>query len=358
MPSLPTSPSVSSAEQPTSSRFSTLTRRLSRNGSASSRSSLKQRQSQTQLGDLPTVEMQLLPSLRDTIDKMTNTSRMSAQYDEGYFMTTPRPQDRYITGRRSSLFNLRVQDAPKQTAVHALVFTDLVLLVSSLQDDAWRLIDEIGISRILGITEDRAGGSISLDLLPIDPDDLSTGAIPDSAPVTSVTLTIPHSNSSGTRLEPSTISDIRMKWASAFQQCSQHTLRALSFPFHSGKYLAQGPHANLALDSRQSVMAILASGLPLPKSPSTQLDDTMRGRGGDSVQQEREERGWWALRFQRVLHEMQRGEFTAPSLPRLVLGPSTSTSDIVRKRPGVSRPRPLKLASLSSSESLSLKDTI
>jgi hypothetical protein len=62
-------------------------------------------------------------------------------------------------------------------------------------------------------------------------------------------------------------------------------------------------------------MEILNTGLPLPKSPSLQLNNNARltlarrvnsvGAGGD-VDKEREERGWWTLRFQQVLREMQR----------------------------------------------------
>lgn len=56
-------------------------------------------------------------------------------------------------------------------------------------------------------------------------------------------------------------------------------------------------------------MDILNTGLPLPKSPSVQLKDNDRlgARDGPSdADREREERGWWTLRFQQVLREMQR----------------------------------------------------
>ena len=63
-------------------------------------------------------------------------------------------------------------------------------------------------------------------------------------------------------------------------------------------------------------MDILNTGLPLPKSPSLQLRDNQRlridvsknteGRDGSDADREREERGWWTLRFQQVLREMQR----------------------------------------------------
>lgn len=62
-------------------------------------------------------------------------------------------------------------------------------------------------------------------------------------------------------------------------------------------------------DTQQSVMAILNTGLPLPKSPSIQAMDSARVGTADistDMDKEREERGWWALRFQQVLREMQR----------------------------------------------------
>ncbi|EKM51245.1 uncharacterized protein PHACADRAFT_263285 [Phanerochaete carnosa HHB-10118-sp] len=63
-------------------------------------------------------------------------------------------------------------------------------------------------------------------------------------------------------------------------------------------------------------MDILHTGLPLPKSPSLQMRDNQRlgidvnestgGKGGNDADREREERGWWTLRFQQVLREVQR----------------------------------------------------
>ena len=43
------------------------------------------------------------------------------------------------------------------------------------------------------------------------------------------------------------------------------------------------------------------------------------GKGGDTVQQEREERGWWSLRFQSVLRETL-GRQDVASIGALVLG--------------------------------------
>lgn len=137
-----------------------------------------------------------------------------------------------------------------------------------------------------------------LDLLPLNPSDLQTGVIPDGNSTEVAQLTLFVSDRTA-----------RNKLASALRQCYAYTLRSLSFPTHSGHYLPHGPHVDLEHDTQQSVMAILNTGLPLPKSPSVQLSDMERLRSastGNESDQEREERGWWALRFQQVLKEMQR----------------------------------------------------
>ncbi len=67
---LPVSSSASSTEPSLMSRMSFLNRRLSKGNRAGNKSSSKRR---SQLADLPLVEAQLVPSLRDTIDRMTNS---------------------------------------------------------------------------------------------------------------------------------------------------------------------------------------------------------------------------------------------------------------------------------------------
>ncbi|KAI0051283.1 hypothetical protein FA95DRAFT_309035 [Auriscalpium vulgare] len=259
---------------------------------------------------------------------------------------------------QSTLLNMRRSESFKQSLVHTLVFTDLIILASPLSYtsshranldggvESWRLLDDVGISRILGVRGDM--DKIVLDLLPLDTVDLESGVVPDSTPVTSLTVTIPNLSSSGETLKDAALADIRSKWMSAFRQCSQHTLRVLSFPSLSGKHHVRGPNVDWEEDSRQSVMSILASGLPLPKSPSVQIDEVVQGHAGDERQQEREERGWWSLRFQQVLREMLRNDAHS----QISLGLGGATREAPRKRPTSSRPRPLKLSSLSSAESL------
>jgi hypothetical protein len=72
---LPTSSSASSTEPGLVSRMSFLNRRLSKANGTTSKSSKRK----SQLADLPLVEAQLFPSLRDTIDRMTNSPNSQAQ---------------------------------------------------------------------------------------------------------------------------------------------------------------------------------------------------------------------------------------------------------------------------------------
>jgi serine/arginine repetitive matrix protein 2 len=63
---------------------------------------------------------------------------------------------------------------------------------------------------------------------------------------------------------------------------------------------------DLETDTKNSVLAILASGLPFPKSPSIHIEEASQGKAANDQAMEREERGWWALRFQQIMREMQR----------------------------------------------------
>jgi hypothetical protein len=240
-----------------------------------------------------------------------------------------------------------------ESTLYILVFNDLVLLASTIFDASgqtdrtiqvasWGLLEGIGISRVLQVRED--SGRIVLDLLPVDLENIATGRIPDSGQVVKLTLSVPSTSSSGMQLDTPSLSRLRHNWVSAFQECAEYTLRALSFPTQSGKLAAPIPGLGWDGDSRASVSAILESGFPLPKSPSTQMEE----KGADPAQQEREARGWWALRFQQVLRETQRGSTSA------LLTSSTPTpgGDTANGKRRASQPRVLKLSSLSSSESI------
>ena len=249
--------------------------------------------------------------------------------------------------------------------LYTLVFNDLVLFASPVYDssarhdremsgDSWNLIEGIGISRVLKAIEDSS--QIVLDLLPVDLENIATGRIPDSGQVITLSLSVPPVSSSGAQLDMAGLSRLRHNWVSAFQECAEYTLRALSFPTESGKLAAPTPGLAWEIgnnDPQTSVSAISTSGLPLPKSPSAQMAE----QGADPAEQEREARGWWGLRFQQVLREMQRGHGFTGALITVPLSSSTppppggvDTGTIGKRR--TSQPRVLKLPSLSSSESV------
>jgi hypothetical protein len=249
--------------------------------------------------------------------------------------------------------------------LYTLVFNDLVLFASPICDssarhdrempgDLWNIIEGIGISRVLKVIEDSS--QIVLDLLPVDLENIATGRIPDSGQVITLSLSVPPVSSSGAQLDMAGLSRLRHNWVSAFQECAEYTLRALSFPTESGKLAAPAP--GLAWETgnnpQTSLPAIVTGGLPLPKSPSTQVAE----QGADPAEQEREARGWWGLRFQQVLREMQRNHSFTGALVTVPLSSSTptpgggvDTAAIGKRR--TSQPRVLKLSSLSSSESVS-----
>lgn len=133
---------------------------------------------------------------------------------------------------------------------------------------------------------------------------------------------------------------IRKRWLAAFHQSHTHTIRSLSYP-HEEKL--NQPQQQDFLDSLE---VIRSTGLPMPKSPSQQLlgdpiaqaqgqgQNTSQlhtpflgnsgggGEGGrrrrrsrsqvrnkmkeEEIEGEREERGFWSLRFQLVMKERRR----------------------------------------------------
>lgn len=135
------------------------------------------------------------------------------------------------------------------------------------------------------------------------PNHLDSGAFSDGATAVPVYFSIPDQRLSSTEGALENFSEAKAQWLDAFERCFRFTLRSLSFPSYSGSYTAG---ADFDMDTKSSIMSILASGLPLPMSPSQQLGEEQRGRPPDLVQEEREERGWWSLRFQQVFKEVQR----------------------------------------------------
>ena len=55
----------------------------------------------------------------------------------------------------------------------------------------------------------------------------------------------------------------------------------------------------------RTLSSLVGSGLPLPKSPSGRLLE-IGPNADDTLNQEREERGWWSLRFHQVMSAKRR----------------------------------------------------
>lgn len=165
---------------------------------------------------------------------------------------------------------------------------------------------------------------VGLQVLPMNVEDLHSGIAFDTTP-TPLFLHLPRSQDTAFTIS-------RKRWWDALNRCYTFTLRSLSFPTYSGRYLAPGLANEPETELRQStVMSILASGLPLPKSPSVQLEEIEIDRRQDVTLREREERGWWALRFKQTLRELQQESLpptdlhkiqnlSAPSSRKLVSG--------------------------------------
>lgn len=164
-----------------------------------------------------------------------------------------------------------------------------------------------------------------------------------STPAISVYLGIPDQKSSADAALQA-LSAAKTKWMDAFERCFRFTLHSLSFPSYTTNLFTNGGNMDLDSDTKNSVLSILASGLPLPMSPSQQLNEAQKGRPADLVQEEREERGWWSLRFQQVLKEMQRSSRS----PILSAGPS-QTDNRHRQTEKRSATRPLLLSTNQSS---------
>jgi hypothetical protein len=109
------------------------------------------------------------------------------------------------------------------------------------------------------------------------------------------------------------LDDARKQWSAAFSRCYVYTMRSLAFPANYGRSDTKLGDSSHAFRSPESIFTVLSSDRPLPKSPSVQrLEDDL-----GVTELEREERNWWAARFQRVLTELSsREDFEAVPKPR------------------------------------------
>lgn len=242
-------------------------------------------------------------------DALKPTALHAGPYGTPAIILSPCPDDNDRQSRRQR--NSRTEDASnaRPITVHVLVLTDVLVIgkpagKARSSGTKWTLLPDIGMSRVVGVASGEESSAhppstSTLKLLPLTQNELQTGMIPDDRGIVVANFPFP---SRMTHVE-------RSAALTAFRRCHAYTLRSISFPSHSGKYLPLGPNVDFEQDTQKSVMAILNTGLPLPKSPSIQMVDTGRAGSADpanDLDKEREERGWWALRFQQVLREMQR----------------------------------------------------
>ena len=249
---------------------------------------------------------------------------------------------------------VRVESEPVD--VEVLVFSDLVLLASRLappgggngDDDAYALepLDGFGLSRVISVLDEIGASGVSLwcfgvvlgliymlgtlflhddttrhddgsdrrtcitlDLAPLTTRALEEGYVQSTGPVVTISLSLPHArqrarisgSGGGGERACAPLSD----WLAPLRQCCQYTHRALS-SLNTTHVLVD--RAASVAGPQKPVLSILAAGLPFPKSPSMQIEESERGLAGDSEQQEREERGWWSKRFHEVFAELNAQE--------------------------------------------------
>ncbi|KAJ6516790.1 hypothetical protein C8R47DRAFT_405047 [Mycena vitilis] len=177
--------------------------------------------------------------------------------------------------------------------VQVFVFTDCVVVASTAKSrytgsDEWTLLENVGIGRVLAVTEllDESNSEpplLELDVLPADIKTLGESVVSENASLEVFHLRVP------APLNSTANNELRKTWVSAFRQSSKLTLRSISMLGGS----TQG--TDLDWDGPMSPQR------PLPKSPSL----IAHGDSSNPQRQEREERGWWSSCFHQVLREFQ-----------------------------------------------------
>lgn len=143
---------------------------------------------------------------------------------------------------------------------------------------------------------------MSLEALVLEPEDLNKPLDFRASTFRVVDLVLPH-------LASNSGSEVLQDWLLAFRQCSQTTLRKLTFigvGHQDGGLLSEW--SDRTMDTHLALASLVGSGLPIPRSPSGTFPDTLEESGGFNygLGDEREERGWWSLRYQQVFREFQR----------------------------------------------------
>ncbi|KAG6894826.1 hypothetical protein C0992_004450 [Termitomyces sp. T32_za158] len=220
------------------------------------------------------------------------------------------------------------RDGARGTPVRVWVFSDLLVLASIAseegeeEEDMWTLLNHIGTTRVLDVRYPQEGDQDENEV-PVDEHEVITIEVfavdtkrvnqtldrdLDKSSVFVLRLDVPAQTD-----EEEDVDEERRRWVAAFVRAQRMTVCALSTPGqYSGDHaLCDGMHLDATVDTHEALRTLVASGLPMPKSPSMILCAGGAGAGaGGEVQrkEEREERGWWAMRFRRVLREVVRRE--------------------------------------------------
>ncbi|KAG9103390.1 hypothetical protein FRC06_011133 [Ceratobasidium sp. 370] len=235
------------------------------------------------------------------------------------------PPPRTSRSRSSTAAKLEQLPETETTDTYVLVFADFVFLAKPVTQashlprsprsagprEEWSMFDAIGAFRVLGV-RDLSGQYghehlLSLDLVSIGSNSESTESVSNSPTTFSI-----QNLSKGVQKIPLESPRVRQEWLEAFNKCYLHTLRSVSFSSGSGGLTALNHSNDLSrLSSTPSVVEILSSGFGFPKSPSRQLErETRLKQHGlppvEHVEEEREERSFWAERFKTVFEDMRR----------------------------------------------------
>lgn len=226
--------------------------------------------------------------------------------------------------------------AHRETPIYVFVFNDLVIFTSQTEksglftsknthstSERLKLIENWGISRVLGVI-DRSGKLdynhlIQVDLLPMslqDFGDKPSIRTDQVSKIFTLHLTLPTTGNARLNLQPTEqMDEAKNKWLAAFDRCYGYTLRALTFPS-----VAPKSSENSQEIRGSSVMDLLTSGTPLPKSPSYQ-GDLPESEQWDPSQREDRDSERWSRKFKVVLREIERTQDT----PVMLIGDAALT---------------------------------
>lgn len=141
---------------------------------------------------------------------------------------------------------------------------------------------------------------LSLEAIALDANQLDENSTEfRSSPFQAIDLVILPGDSEDSQIDSSQAMALE-PWLLALRQCSQSTLRKLIFPGH------QDTCSDQLIDAHLAISSLIGSGLPMPRSPSGHLPQNGAMEEGRFLGDEREERGWWSLRYQQVFREFQR----------------------------------------------------